>query len=284
MSSSRVLPLAGACNLRDFGGYATRDGRFVRARRLFRSGILSRLSPDAIEELQGLGIRTVCDLRRTSERARQPNPAFGDDVRCVAWDTSLETSPIRDAQFAVSATIEAARAAMVEMYRRMPFRMRGRLAGTFGALMQSGDGGFLVHCTAGKDRTGVAVALILSALGVPRETIVADYVLTNTAVDLHERLVGAPRSGLGIADSAEPILALAEAARTAVLDAHPSYIAATFDEIDQRCGSVERYLRSELDIDGDQVEQLREAWLVQSGSEMQHEAIVWQAGTLSGAS
>ena len=284
MSWPRVLPLAGACNLRDFGGYATSDGRFVRARRLFRSGILSRLGPAAVDELRGLGIRTVCDLRRTSERVRQPNPAFGEDVRCVAWDTSHETSPIRDPQFAVSATIEAARAAMIEMYRKMPFRMRGRLAGAFGALSQSGDGGFLVHCAAGKDRTGVAVALILSALGVPRETIVADYVLTNTAVDLRERLVGSQRSGLGLAESAEPIFALAETARTAVLDAHPGYIAATFDEIDQRCGSVERYLRTELDIDADVVEQLREAWLVSPGSEVLHDASAWPTDTLSSVS
>lgn len=284
MSSPRVLPLAGACNLRDFGAYATSDGRLVRARRLFRSGALSRLSPAALEQLHELGIRTVCDLRRTSERARQPNPAFGEGVRCVDWDTSRETSPIRDPQFAVSETIEAARAAMIDMYRRMPFRMRGRLAGAFGALSQTSDGGFLVHCAAGKDRTGVAVALILAALGVPRETIVADYVLTNTAVDLRERLLGSQRSGLGLAESAEPILALAETARTAVLDAHPSYITATFDEIDTRCGSVEQYLRTELDVDTDQVEQLREAWLVRSGDEVAHEPIAWPADTLSSAS
>jgi protein-tyrosine phosphatase len=248
MHPNRILPLAGACNFRDFGGYATADGRRVRWRRLFRSGVMARLHPAAIDVVRQLGLRAVCDLRRTDERQRNPNPGFGPGVRQFEWDTSVETSPIRSPEFARSATIAEARAAMVGMYERIPYVLQPRLAGTFEALAQVEEGGFVVHCTAGKDRTGVAVALVLEALGVPRELVVADYVLTNEAVDLAAQLLGMSGTGIGLAETSEPIMALPPVARAAVLDAHESYITASLDAIETRHGSIEGYLRDELGV------------------------------------
>lgn len=83
MHTTRVLDLPGSCNLRDFGGYATRDARCVRLGRLFRSGTMTRLAPSSVAALRGYGLRAICDLRRTDERQRQPNPDFGADVRAL---------------------------------------------------------------------------------------------------------------------------------------------------------------------------------------------------------
>jgi protein-tyrosine phosphatase len=248
MLPTRLLPLEGACNFRDFGGYQTSDGRRVRWRRLFRSGVMTRLQPAAMAALRDLDIRAVCDLRRTDERQRHPNPSFGPGVRQFEWDTLVETSPIRKPEFARSASIGEARAAMVGMYERIPYVLQPRLAGAFAALAQVEEGGFVVHCSAGKDRTGVAVALVLEVLGVPRDVVVADYVLTNEAVDLEAQLLGKGGTGVGLAGTSAPILALPPIARTAVLDAHESYILASLETIDARHGSVQAYLRDELGL------------------------------------
>jgi protein-tyrosine phosphatase len=257
MPSPRVLDLPGSCNLRDFGGYATRDGSHVRRGRLFRSGVLNRLAPAAVRTLQSLPLRAVCDLRRTEERRLHPNPDFGPTVRTFEWEATAETSPVRHRRFAESASIEEGRAAMVAMYRRMPFLLQVRLAGVFEALAHADDGAVVVHCSAGKDRTGVAVALVLEALAVPRETVVADYVLTNTAVDLRRQLLGEGATGVGISATADPIRALPPLAREAVLDAHPCYVLAALEAIEARHGCVERYLHDELGVDASLLARVR---------------------------
>jgi hypothetical protein len=87
MTPARVLPLKGGCNFRDCGGYETTDGGRVRWGRLYRSGLMTRLSPAAAAQVQALGVRAVCDLRRTAERALHPNPSFGAAVRRFEWDS-----------------------------------------------------------------------------------------------------------------------------------------------------------------------------------------------------
>ena len=246
MPATRLLRLPGSCNLRDFGGYATADGRRVPRGRLLRSGLLDGLAPEAVAALEALPLRAVCDLRRVEERRLRPNPAFDSAVRLHAWEATAETSPIRDPRFAGSGSLAEARVAMVEMYRRIPFVLQPRLAGVFGALAETDTGATLVHCSAGKDRTGVAVALVLESLGVPRATVLADYALTNDAVDLRAQLLDRRAPGLGLAATRDPLLALSAPALEAVLDAHPDYLRAALEAIEARHGSLERYLLDEL--------------------------------------
>lgn len=261
MISSDVFELAGSCNLRDVGGASTVDGRRVRRGRLLRSGVLTRLTADAVRQLQSLPVRAICDLRRTEERERHPNPSFGPDVRRFEWDSGVGTSPIRDTGFIRSQSVEAARGAMQAMYRHIPFVLQSRLAGAFTALAHARDGATIVHCSAGKDRTGVAVALILESLGVPREHVVADYVLTRQAVDLRRELFGDDATGAGLAANAEPFRALPEFALEAVLDARPEYILAALDAVEARHGTVERYLLDELGLTPALITDLRECLL-----------------------
>jgi protein-tyrosine phosphatase len=261
MTNVRVLPLEGGCNFRDCGGYETTDGARVRWGRLYRSGVLARLSPAAAAQVQALGVQAVCDLRRTAERALHPNPSFGTAVRRFEWDSEQESSPIRDRAFAESSDVAGVHAAMLAMYRRLPFGLQPRLAGVFAALDHAGQGATIVHCTAGKDRTGVAVALALDSLGVRRDAIVEDYVLTNTAVDLRAQLLGSKGTGAGLAATAEPILALSPTAQHAMLAARPDYIQASLDAIEARHGSVRRYLLDELLIEPAVLERLRQRLL-----------------------
>jgi protein-tyrosine phosphatase len=219
------------------------------------------LEPDAAAAIAARDLRAVCDLRRNAERERHPNPDFGPAVRRFEWDTALESSPIRDREFAGTAAAEFAHATMVRMYQQMPFRLQPRFAGVFEALAHAGDGATIVHCTAGKDRTGVAIALVLSALDVPRDTIIADYVLTNKAVDLRARLVQQPATGAGLAASADPLLALTPTALDAVLAARPDYLLASLDAIEARHGSVRAYVRDELAVPESAIERLRDTLL-----------------------
>ena len=257
MVSVRVLPLEGGCNFRDCGGYETTDGARVRWGRLYRSGVLTRLSPTAAAQVQALGVQAVCDLRRTAERVLHPNPSFGAGVRRFEWDSEQESSPIRDRAFANSHDVAEVHAAMLAMYERLPFGLQPRLAGVFAALDHAEQGAAIVHCTAGKDRTGGAVALVLESLGVRREAIVEDYTLTNTAVDLRAQLLGRDGTGAGLAATAEPLLALSAIAQNAMLAAQPEYILASLRAIEARHGSVRRYLLDELAIEPRLLERLR---------------------------
>jgi protein-tyrosine phosphatase len=261
MTPARVLPLVGGCNFRDCGGYETADGARVRWGRLYRSGLLARLSAAAAAQVQALGIRAVCDLRRTTERALHPNPSFGAEVHGFEWDSEQESSPIRDQAFANSTDAAAVQAAMLTMYERLPFGLQPRLAGVFAALDHAAPGAAIVHCTAGKDRTGVAVALVLESLGVRRDEVVEDYTLTNTAVDLRSQLLGRDGSGAGLAATAEPILALSAMAQEAMLAARPEYILASLNAIEARHGSVRQYLLDELALEPAMLERLRERML-----------------------
>jgi len=257
MTRVRTVRLQGGCNFRDFGGYPTAAGGTVRWGRLFRSGVLSRLTTADLEAISAFDIRMVCDLRRADERDSNPNPDFGAHVVQMHWSTNLESSPLRSIEFARSGSRAEARAAMVQMYSKLPFVLRSRIAGAFQGLQRCAEGAYVVHCSAGKDRTGIVAALILSALDVPRDMVVEDYTLTNTAVNLREQLSGRRGTGVGMAATAEPILALSEPARVAVLAADADYILASLGSIEARHGSVAAYLEAEIGIDANAIARLR---------------------------
>lgn len=256
MTPTRVLPLAGGCNFRDCGGYETLQGTRVRWGRLYRSGLMHGLAPEAAASVAALDLRAVCDLRRNAERDRHPNPDFGPHVRRFEWDTGQDRSPIADSSIASDDAAAWARARMLRMYARMPFELQPRFAGVFAAITHAGSGATIVHCTAGKDRTGVAIALVLAMLEVPRDVIVEDYALTNHAVELRARLFGNKAAGAGLAANADPLLALPSDALDVVMAAHPDYLLASLDAIEARHGSVAAYVHDELAVPGEAIERL----------------------------
>lgn len=232
------LALSGAVNLRDMGGYESADGRRVKPGMLYRSGRMSTLTEADEAHMATLGIRVVCDLRNVDERTRHPT-RWCEAGGALLWarDYAEHSGQLDRVINNDAATVEDAYEAMVELYRLLPFDHIESYRWLFARLL-AGEVPLLFNCTAGKDRTGVAAALLLHALGVPYEQIVADYLATNHA-DLTVLTQG--QDGLnGFASDVGARLLAADA----------DYLAAAWHELGRRYGDVDAYLARELGIDG----------------------------------
>lgn len=175
---SRSLHLTGATNFRDLGGYLTSDGRRLRWRRLFRSDHLASLTASDRRVLADLGLARSFDFRGDEERETTAYALPGVQIHALPIPPSVvQNLQLRRDQ---GQTLDAGAAAevMEQTYEAFVERHSERFATLLQHLVAR-DVPTVFHCTAGKDRTGFAAALILSALGVPRETIVHDFLLTN---------------------------------------------------------------------------------------------------------
>src|SRR3984885_2081703 len=178
-SPARHFNLAGASNFRDLGGYPGKDGRAIRWRQIFRSNHLGHLTEADVDVLRGLGLKSAFDLRGIDERAT---------AMCAIEEIAVHSLPIEptvvgdlrallDAGSPLSST-EAADA-MRNSYRSYVRENTPRFHALFAHLLED-RAPLVIHCTAGKDRTGFACALVLHALGVPEKMISEDYLLTNS--------------------------------------------------------------------------------------------------------
>jgi protein-tyrosine phosphatase len=253
-----ALGLEGAPNFRDIGGYVTADGRLVHGGLLFRSGELSRLTPADLEKVAALRLTSVIDLRTQEEREHAPSVWTRSPENYQSPKTSL--ARLMHDVLAEAGTAAGAKNALVKFYAGMPDQYRVEYAEMFHRLA-AGRVPMLVHCTAGKDRTGVAVAILLSSLGVPRQTVIDDYQLTERLVP--PATAAAQRSGpVGGAAPAQLALArLPEESRVALWRSDPAYIEAALASIDQEYGSVEAYLRRALGLSPTELEDLRKEFL-----------------------
>ena len=176
---SRLITLSGATNFRDLGGYVGRDGRPVQWRKLFRSDHLGTLTPQDIAVLSGLRLSRVADFRGVAERAEQMCAMPGVAVHSLAIDPTV-VQAMKDLQTAGRhLTAQETVRLMEHTYHAFVHHNADRFAALFALLLESDDP-LVFHCTAGKDRTGFAAAMILLALGVPRDVVMQDYLLTNS--------------------------------------------------------------------------------------------------------
>ncbi|MHA6287517.1 tyrosine-protein phosphatase [Maricaulis sp. CAU 1757] len=252
----RVTPLEGVHNFRHFHDYPAADGRRVRAG-LYRSGQFSRASEADREHLAGLGLRVVADLRKRRERDNEPS-AWSDalKLKVIASDLGDEGEPphLQFLRKGVSRA-EEVEAYMLSAYQRIPMEACNQevFRGAYRALASGeADGGFLVHCAAGKDRTGIFCALVLSELGVARGDVVEDYLLTNHAVDfdaivprIQER--SEARYGVTMPDELMRVF----------LGVDARYLDAAFEAM----GDLNRYVVDTLGIRPDERAALRARWL-----------------------
>lgn len=167
-TDERHIPLAGTFNLRDVGGYATAEGATVRWRTLFRADSLHRLPAEAQEALLARGVRTVIDLRHAGELAVAPH------ILAAAPGIAYRHQSL----FGDGRDMALAGGDLAALYRAVIDRRGAEIAAVFGLLAAPGALPAVVHCTAGKDRTGLIVALALGVVGVPAATIAEDYALT----------------------------------------------------------------------------------------------------------
>ncbi|WP_375195463.1 tyrosine-protein phosphatase [Sphingobium sp.] len=230
------LPLGSAFNLRDFGGYATADGRCVKRGMLYRSGTMALLTDGDAAQLRALGIRAICDFRRGNERTAEPTRWHGADVDYFCRDYSESSGLLGEMLKSDDATAEDMRRTMVALYREIPVDHAESYRAMFARIVE-GRVPLLINCSAGKDRTGVGAALVLASLGVPRTTIVEDYLLTNDHADwdwlLAQRNTLVARMRSSRAETLKPLL---------VADA--AYLDSLFATLDERHGGVDGYLET----------------------------------------
>ncbi len=251
----RLLPLQNVQNARDIGGYRTVDGRTVKWDVIFRTAELSHLSAADIDVLRSKGVRSIHDLRSIDERKAQPTAWAGEGAPTItAFDYTMDNAafgPLLQG----GVTADKAREVFAGSYPQMLQMQRQQHKALFADLLK-GEGAVVYHCSAGKDRTGIATALILSALGVPRETIVTDYELSNRYY----------RPDLSRADKDNPQMAafarLPADVRAVFMGVDARYLQAVFATIDRDYGSVEGYLQRELGVDAAGVARLKALYTV----------------------
>ena len=241
---SRVVSLSGATNFRDLGGYRGRDERPLRWRRLFRSDHLGGLTPDDREVLAQLGVAASFDFRGIDERAAAPYelPGLAQHALSIEPTVVQRMHEIRTDGQALTAPV--VRGLMQDLYRTLVGTHVHRFGELFDHLLRA-EAPIVFHCTAGKDRTGVAAALVLLALGVPRETVMQDYLLTNEVF----RPPWTPSADL------DP------GAVQALWGVHESYLDAALDVVEREHGGPQAFLRRAIGLDDARRERLAERYL-----------------------
>jgi len=240
---ARHFNLQGASNFRDLGGYATRDGHRVRWRQIFRSNHLGHLTASDVEVVRGLGVRSAFDFRGVEERAA---------AACVIEEIAVHSLPIEPTVVAALRARLQARALssadaleiMRESYRNYVRQNTHSFRELFAHLLED-RAPLVIHCTAGKDRTGFACALLLQALGVPADVIAEDYLLTNR---FYRR---DPNSSPDLPDDVRQAIGSVEA----------SFLAAGLDTVRADYGDLENYFRNGLGLGGPERNELRARYL-----------------------
>ncbi|MDR0247739.1 MAG: tyrosine-protein phosphatase [Burkholderiales bacterium] len=242
MKTTPKIHLQGGVNFRDLGGCRMADGRTVKPGLLFRSGVLDELTAEDVETLAALPVTHVLDYRDEAEVRRRPDPLWQDvQYECVpanqgCWENGA--SPIQLLSY--TADEWQASAFMKELYQRLPFgnpayqRLLSWLrAPKMPRLVQ--------HCAIGKDRTGVGSASVLLALGASRQTVIEDYMVTESALaSYRERwLAAVDRQQMG-----EKYHAL-----VCVFSAREVFIEAALDAIESRYNGIIGYLQEEFGLD-----------------------------------
>jgi protein-tyrosine phosphatase len=253
-TAERLLPLDGGSNFRDLGGYAAADGATTAWGQLYRSAVMAGLTPDDFQRLGKLGIQTVCDFRSTDERQRDPVTwPQGVQPTVIATDYGLDTGAIAAMFRAGPVTAETTRKAMAGFYAEMPFIFADQYAAMLRALVD-GKAPLAFNCSAGKDRTGLASALLLTLLGVPYETVVKDYLLSN------ETYRPKPPAAGGDDPTARMFAAMPKDALQALMGVDRSYLDASFAAIEAQ-GGMERYAAQQLKLAPADLETLRSRYL-----------------------
>ncbi|KGB56771.1 hypothetical protein FG91_00564 [Sphingopyxis sp. LC81] len=253
-TKTREIALAGGDNFRDIGGYRTKDGHSVVWGKLYRSASVGRYTADDQALVRKLGVGSIIDLRSTRERQADKMPWMqGSELGYWARDYDLSGGNL-GALFAQGAKLDATvmRDVMIHGYRGFPKEQAASYRMLFERLLAS-DNAVIVNCTAGKDRTGLGVALVLSALGVPYDTIMEDYLLSNSMLDMEALRADA---GMNAAMSALP----ADVAKP-LLGVERAYLDAAFDQIRKDYGDVDTYLARELGVDSKALQRLRKQML-----------------------
>ncbi|HEX7095446.1 MAG TPA: tyrosine-protein phosphatase [Acidimicrobiales bacterium] len=253
--------LEGVRNFRDIGGHRTVDGRRVRTRKVFRAGHLAAATDADLQVLEELGVSLVIDFRgpidiaaegedRLPPRARlvripMHDPARGADIRTILFESPPEVLLARFGDGRAAEAMVRGACAFVTDARRV--EQYGLMLRT---IIDNEDGATVIHCSAGKDRTGWAASLMLLALGVPEQTVIEHYLESNAHQrDRSERLAQLARAGID-PTTLQPFFEVREEYKRAALEA-----------LERSWGGIEGYLRDGLCISDEELARFRATML-----------------------
>jgi protein-tyrosine phosphatase len=241
--AERRITLEGDSNFRDLGGYRTTDGRTVRWGRLYRSGELDGLTDADLQTIHGLGIKLVCDLRSPSEVSIAPDrtPTGATTLSVPIFDKAVDPAVVR--QQVLSGDVSSLGAPgelLLDANRKFVTSFGKEYSKVMQRVMDPAFRPALVHCSAGKDRAGLASAIVLLTLGVPKKTVMQDYLLSNKY-----RAADNARALSSVSAILDP--AGVDVIKS-LLDVRPEYLNAAFDAMVKKYGSIDNYLRKGLGI------------------------------------
>lgn len=267
----RVLQIDGVINFRDLGGYIGQDRREVKWGKVFRSAQMDRMSADGIETMAALGIKAVVDLRFSDESEKSPtikeavpdaemlswHDEFQDDggnrasAMKMSWKDSLDSLDPKQVREAMRVNYPQKLYSHRAIYRAMLLRLA------------QGQTPLVFHCAAGKDRTGVAAALILSLLGVSDQQIVEDYLLTQQEVGnlLDSWLAAGAAGNDNHADFQQRLMSLPREVVQPVFDADQAYIETLLDYVNDQYSGFENYAQQTLKLQDSDIDELRASLL-----------------------
>ena len=251
---TRRIPFDGIENFRDFGGYVADGGR-LKTGVLYRAAHQGRASDADLTRLAELGLKVIVDLRRPNEREREPNRRWaGFAAELIENDIGQQGLDEWGAFIARSdLTVESFRNYMLDYYRDAPFQPRIiDLYRRYFRALAEGDGAVLIHCAAGKDRTGIACALTHHLMGVHSDDIVADYLLTN---DPERQTARLPLIREAVREANGSVAS--DAALMTAMRVEAEYLDEAFAAIRSENGSPDGYIDTVLGLDGAQREAIR---------------------------
>ncbi len=261
-TEDRAIPLEGVLNTRDLGGLETQDGRTVRAGQLIRSGEIDQISATSMQRLDDMGVSAIVDLRTTSEATAHPAqwPEGEGPARHHFPVMENESQMIDDMRASIragTATEAKTDGLFLGAFGYIATNYTEEYRDLFDVLLDQPEGeAVLYHCSGGKDRTGVATALVLTALGVSKDEIQSDFMMSNTLKDADNKAqqiaaeVNAAEGTNMTSEAVWPSLGVREA-----------YLDEFYKSVEASYGSVEDYLREGLGLTDADIETLRNRYL-----------------------
>lgn len=245
-SSTRMVKLEGAINFRDIGGYKTSSGKIVKSGILYRSADLSKLTENDLKKIESIKIKYDFDFRGPYEVKSAPDKIPADVIR-IALPAGSET--VGDSTYMKEMSKRLKDESFILSFYNNISPFGDRYKPVFDSLLSfKANQALVFHCTAGKDRTGIAAALILYALGVDEETIINDYEATNYyRKDENAKTINQMKRFYGMDDKTA----------TSLMAAKREYIQSTFDTIKSQYGTIDQYLEKVMDLNGKKIRLLR---------------------------
>ena len=262
LTATRLLPLEGGRNFRTLGGYETTDGRTVVWDKLYRSGVMHGITEADYDYLSSLDIKVVCDLRTEEERTSEPTNWAAGDIDYLFFPDPTEDMSFMSVLMDPDVTPQDVRDAFGGAYYGIGHQQAPAYRDMFDRLA-AGQAPLAFNCSAGKDRTGVAAALLLTALGVPRDTIVHDYQLSDDYVDYMKEFMGEEARARMLEENPSYafFLQLPPEIVEPIMATHPEYIEKFFADIEAEYGTVDAFLEQVIDVTPEEIAALRTLYL-----------------------